>query len=88
MKPLIIALEADTRKLSRDLRRAEQQVDTFGGGIGRLGTSLTSMLGPAMIGAGIAAGALAVALGVDGVKGAMEDEAAVTKLAQTMQNLG
>lgn len=88
MKPLIIALEADTRKLSRDLRRAEQQVDTFGGGIGRLGSSLTSMLGPAMIGAGIAAGALAVALGVDGVKGAMEDEAAVTKLAQTMQNLG
>jgi hypothetical protein len=46
------------------------------------------MLGPALIGAGIAAGAMAAKLGVDGVKAAIEDEAAVAKLAQTMTNLG
>tara|TARA_R110000868_G_scaffold131130_1_gene341071 strand:+ start:598 stop:2595 length:1998 start_codon:yes stop_codon:yes gene_type:complete len=88
MKPLIIALEADTRKLSRDLRRAEQNIQGFGGHVNRLSNTLTSMLGPAMIGAAAGAGYLAVQFGVDGVKAFMDDEAAAAKLATTFDNLG
>jgi hypothetical protein len=87
-KTLTVYLAADLRKFTGPLNRAGNQAQGFSAGIGRLGSSLTSMLGPALIGAGIAAGALAVSLGVDGVKAAMEDEAAAAKLAKTMENLG
>jgi hypothetical protein len=46
------------------------------------------MLGPALIGAGAAAGYAAVQFGVDGVKAFVDDEAAAAKLATTLQNLG
>jgi len=46
------------------------------------------MLGPALIGAGLAAGALAVKLASDGVKAALEDEEAVRRLSTTLDNLG
>jgi hypothetical protein len=87
-RTLTVYLAADLKKFSGPLRTAETQAKGFGGHIGRLGTTLSGMLGPALIGAGIAAGAMAVKLGVDGVKAAIEDEAAVAKLAQTMTNLG
>jgi hypothetical protein len=87
-RTLTVYLAADLKKFSGPLRTAETQAKGFGGHIGRLGTTLSGMLGPALIGAGIAAGAMAVKLGVDGVKAAIEDEAAVSKLAQTMTNLG
>jgi hypothetical protein len=87
-RTLTVYLAADLKKFSGPLRTAETQAKGFGGHIGRLGTTLSGMLGPALIGAGIAAGAMAVKLGVDGVKAAIEDEAAVSKLAQTMNNLG
>ena len=87
-RTLTVYLAADLKKFSGPLRQAETQAQGFGGHIGRLGTTLSGMLGPALIGAGIAAGAMAVKLGVDGVKAAIEDEAAVAKLAQTMTNLG
>jgi hypothetical protein len=87
-RTLTVYLAADLKKFSGPLRQAETQAQGFGGRIGRLGTTLSGMLGPALIGAGIAAGAMAVKLGVDGVKAAIEDEAAVAKLAQTMTNLG
>lgn len=87
-RTLTVYLAADLKKFSGPLRQAETQAQGFGGHIGRLGTTLSGMLGPALIGAGIAAGAMAAKLGVDGVKAAIEDEAAVAKLAQTMTNLG
>jgi hypothetical protein len=87
-RTLTVYLAADLKKFSGPLRQAETQAQGFGGRIGRLGTTLSGMLGPALIGAGIAAGAMAAKLGVDGVKAAIEDEAAVAKLAQTMTNLG
>jgi hypothetical protein len=87
-RTLTVYLAADLKKFSGPLRTAETQAKGFGGHIGRLGTTLSGMLGPALIGAGIAAGAMAAKLGVDGVKAAIEDEAAVAKLAQTMTNLG
>jgi hypothetical protein len=87
-RTLTVYLAADLKKFSGPLRQAETQAKGFGGRIDRLGTTLSGMLGPALIGAGIAAGAMATKLGVDGVKAAIEDEAAVAKLAQTMTNLG
>jgi hypothetical protein len=87
-KTLTIYLAADLRKLNSGLREAQSDMGQFERSMTNLGSSLGSMLGPAMIGAAAAAGYLAVTLGVDGVKGAMDDEAAVTKLAKTMENLG
>ena len=80
-KTLTIYLAADTRKLSQGLNSANQQLTGFGG-------TLKNMLGPALLGAAAAAGALAVKLGVEGVQAAIEDEKAAASLAQTLENLG
>lgn len=80
-KTLTVYLAADLKKFSSGLNTAERQVSGFGG-------TLKNVMGPALIGAGIAAGAFATKLAVDGVQAAIEDEAAVAKLAQTLQNLG
>jgi hypothetical protein len=86
-KTLTVYLAADVSKLTRGLNSARGDVNAFGNGIGGLGNKLTSMLGPALIGAGIAAGAFAVKLGVDGVKAALDDAASIDKLSQTLENL-
>lgn len=80
-KTLTVYLAANLKDFNNGLDDAERKTNSFG-------SSLGSMLGPALAGAAIAAGALAVKLGVDGVKAAMEDEAAAAKLAQTLNNLG
>lgn len=80
-KTLTIYLAADTRKLSQGLNSANQQLTGFGG-------TLKNMLGPALLGAAAAAGALAVKLGVEGVQAAIEDERAAASLAKTLENLG
>lgn len=80
-KTLTIYLAADLTKLNRGLGQAQS-------GFLGLGKSLNDMVGPALIGAAAAAGAFAVKLGVDGVKAAMEDQASVERLAQTLENLG
>lgn len=74
--------------LAADLKNFNQGMDDAARRAAGLGGSMSGILGPALIGAGIAAGALAVKLGVDGVKAAVDDEAASAKLAQTLQNLG
>jgi hypothetical protein len=80
-KTLTIFLAADTKQLSRALNSANKDLTGFGG-------TLKNMLGPALIGATAAAGALAVKLGVDGVQAAIEDQKAAESLAQTLENLG
>jgi hypothetical protein len=80
-KTLTVYLAADLKKFNSGMTQAQTGLKGFG-------NTLTSMLGPALIGAGIAAGALAVKLGVEGVKAAIEDEAAMKKLATTLNNLG
>jgi hypothetical protein len=80
-KTLTIFLAADTKKLSQGLNSANKELTGFGG-------TLKNMLGPALIGATAAAGALAVKLGVDGVQAAIEDQKAAESLAQTLENLG
>lgn len=80
-KTLTVYLAADLKKFSSGMNQAQQQVGGFSG-------SLKNVLGPALIAAGAAAGAFAAKLAVDGVKAAVEDEAAVAKLATTLKNLG
>lgn len=80
-KTLTVYLAADLKKFSGGLNDAERQLTGFGG-------KLNNLVGPALIAATAAAGAFAVKLGVDGVKAAIDDEAAASKLAQTLNNLG
>ena len=87
-RTLMVYLAADTANFKRNMNQAETTASGFGSKISSLGTSLTNMLGPALLGAGIAAGAMAVKFGVDGVQAFMEDEAAAAKLATTLGNLG
>jgi len=80
-KTLTVYLAADVSKLRSGLAQAETGLSGFG-------NKLTSMIGPALIGATAAAGAFAVALAVDGVQAAMAEEAELTKLNTTLDNLG
>lgn len=80
-KTLTIFLAADLKKFNRGVNQAQ-------GGIRGLAGSMKNILGPAAIGAGIAVAGLAVKMGVDGVKAALDDEEAVKKLALTLENLG
>lgn len=87
-KTLTIVLAADISRLSKGLRSAQGDLDTFDGRINSLGNKISGSLGPAAIGAAAAVGTLAVAMAVQGVQGALADEAAVAKLTKTLDNLG
>lgn len=80
-KTLTVYLAADVDKLRKGLKQADDSFTIFG-------KSLNSMVGPALIGATAAAGAFAVAIGVQGVQAAMAEEAELTKLGTTLNNLG
>ena len=80
-KTLTVYLAADTAKLRAGLNSADRSLSGFG-------SKLTSMVGPALIGAAAAAGAFAVAIGVDAVQAAMDEEAELAKLNTTLENLG
>lgn len=80
-KTLTVYLAADVSKLRSGLAQADNSLSGFG-------NKLTSMVGPALIGAAAAAGAFAVALAVDGVQAAMAEEAELAKLNTTLENLG
>ena len=80
-KTLTVYLAADVDKLRKGLKQADDSFTIFG-------KSLNSMVGPALIGATAAAGAFAVAIGVQGVNAAMAEEAELTKLGTTLNNLG
>ncbi len=87
-RTLTVYLAADLKKFSPQLKNAEQDLGRFGNATRNLSSTLSGMLGPALIGAGAAAGYAAVQFGVDGVKAFVDDEAAAAKLATTLQNLG
>ena len=80
-KTLTVYLAADVSKLRGSLNSADRSLSGFA-------KNLSSMVGPALIGATAAAGAFAVAIGVEGVQAALADEAAMTKLNKTLENLG
>jgi hypothetical protein len=80
-KTLTIFLAADLKKFNSGMSQAQ-------GGLKGLTGSLKNMLGPALIGAGAALGAFATQMAIDGVQAAIDDEAALNKLATTLDNLG
>jgi hypothetical protein len=87
-KTLVVEVTADVSKLTSGLGKGRASLRDFANGTASLGDVMKANLGPALIGATVAAGAFAVSIGIDGVKAAMEDEKAVAKLSQTMENLG
>lgn len=87
-RTLQVYLAADTKNFRNGMMQAEAQADGLKGKFSSLSSSLTNMLGPALIGAGVAAGALAVNFAVDGVKAAAEEEKELVKLSTTLKNLG
>lgn len=87
-RTLQVFIAADTKKFRDGLDDAERRMGGFQGALGGLAGSMKNMLGPAMLGAGIAAGALATQFAVDGVKAAMEQEEANAKLARAFEAVG
>ena len=71
-----IQIGADVSRLGRDLKKGESIVGSFG-----------KMAGNVMTGIATAATGAAIAIGVQGVKAAIEDEAAQVKLAKTLENV-
>jgi hypothetical protein len=87
-RTLMVYLAADTANFKRNMTSAENSVTGFGGHVDNIGGKMANVLGPALLGVGIAAGAMAAKFAVDGVQAFVADEAAAAKLATTLGNLG
>ena len=82
-RTLKLSILADTADLVKGLKQAEDTSSTFGDKLG----GAFKAVGVAAAAAGAAIGAMAIKAAVDGVKSAIEDEAAQAKLAKTLQNV-
>jgi hypothetical protein len=82
-RALTLKLLADVDNFTKNLDKADKDVATFGDKIAKFG----KMAGAAFAAAGAAAVAYAGKLAIDGVKSAIEDEAAQAKLANTLRNV-
>jgi phage-related protein len=82
-RALTLKLLADVDNFTKNLKTADKDVSTFGDKVGEFGKKA----GLAFAAAGAAAVAYAGKLAIDGVKSAIEDAAAQTKLALTLQNV-
>ena len=80
-KTLTVFLNADLKKFNAGMAQAQ-------GGLKGFAAGMKNLVGPAAIGAGIALGALATKMAVDGVKAAMANEESLVKLTNTLENLG
>lgn len=78
-----ISFDADLDGLRKGVNGASDEVEGFGAKVGKFG----KMAGAAFAAAGVAAAAYAGKLLIDGVKSAIEDEAAQAKLATTLTNV-
>lgn len=78
-----ITFDADFDELKKGVKGAQNEVEGFGSKMG----GFAKKAGAAFAVAGAAAAAYAGVLLVDGVKSAIEDEAAQAKLATTLQNV-
>jgi hypothetical protein len=78
-----ITFDADFDELKKGVKGAQNEVEGFGSKLG----GFAKKAGAAFAIAGAAAAAYAGTLLVDGVKSAIEDEAAQAKLATTLQNV-
>lgn len=82
-RALTLKLLADIDNFTKNINKADNEVTTFGDKITKFG----KVAGAAFAAAGVAAAAYAGKLLVDGVKSAIEDEAAQAKLATTLRNV-
>jgi hypothetical protein len=87
-RTLTVFLAADTSRFRQGMATAGQSASGFRGRINNLANTASSMLGPAMAGAALAAGAFAVKMGVDGVKAAIDQEAKLAALDGTLAKMG
>lgn len=82
-RTLKLSILGDVDDLKKKLNQGGDEVDGFGGKLEKFG----KVAGLAFAAAGVAAAAYAGKLAIDGVKSAMEDEAAQAKLALTLKNV-
>jgi len=82
-RALTLKLLADIDNFTKNINKADNEVTTFGDKITKFG----KVAGAAFLAAGVAAAAYAGKLAIDGVKAAIEDEAAQAKLATTLKNV-
>ena len=82
-RTLKLSILADVDNLKKSLNSGAEDVQTFGSKIENFG----KIAGAAFLAAGAAAAAYAGKLAIDGVKSAIEDEAAQAKLANTLKNV-
>ena len=80
-RTLKLSILAETKQLTDSLKSATNDVETFGDKMGDVGKKI----GAAFALAAAAAAAYAIKLGVDGVKSAIEDEAAQVRLANALK---
>lgn len=82
-RTLKLSILADVDNLRKGLNQADNDVQGFGGKIEKFG----KIAGAAFLAAGAAAAAYAGKLAIDGVKAAIEDEAAQLRLATALKNV-
>ena len=82
-RTLKLSILADVDDLRKKLNQGSDEVEGFGGKLGKFG----KVAGAAFLAAGAAAAAYAGKLAIDGVKAAIEDEAAQTRLATSLKNV-
>ena len=82
-RTLKLSILADVNDLKKKLNQGADDVDGFGAKLGKFG----KVAGLAFAAAGAAAAAYAGKLAIDGVKAAIEDEAAQTRLATSLKNV-
>jgi hypothetical protein len=82
-RALTLKLLADIDNFTKNINKADNEVVGFGDKVTKFG----KVAGAAFLAAGVAAAAYAGKLAIDGVKAAIEDEAAQAKLATTLKNV-
>jgi hypothetical protein len=82
-RTLKLSILADVDNLKKNLDSGSKEVQTFGDKLSGFG----KMAGAAFAAAGVAAAAYAGKLAIDGVKAAIEDEAAQLRLATSLKNV-
>jgi hypothetical protein len=82
-RALTLKLLADINDFTKNINKADNEVTGFGDKVTKFG----KVAGAAFLAAGVAAAAYAGKLAIDGVKAAIEDEAAQAKLATTLKNV-
>lgn len=82
-RTLKLSILADVDNLKKNLDSGSKEVQTFGDKL----TGFGKVAGAAFLAAGVAAAAYAGKLAIDGVKAAIEDEAAQLRLATSLKNV-